>query len=249
MSGNGRLHGRRIIITGAASGIGAATSRLFAAEGAKLALFDRDGGALRELATALGAQAFPMDVTDEAGVRQAVEAAGAALEGLDGLVNCAGIMCSDTLAGTTLATWERVMAVNLTGPFLMCRAAAPLLAQQEGATIVTVASAQALIPGIAGSAYAASKAGTMSFTKSLAIELAPRIRANVVCPGAATTPMGNAALAHLDDAGRAQFARRYALGRLSKPEEVAAAILFLTSEESSSITGVALAVDGGRTFH
>src|SRR5262249_54416113 len=100
-----------------------------------------------------------------------------------------------------------------------------------------------------GSAYAASKAGTMSFTKSLAIELAPRIRANVVCPGAATTPMGNAALAHLDDDGRAAFARRYALGRLSRPEEVAAAILFLTSDESSPVTGVALAVDGGRTSH
>jgi NAD(P)-dependent dehydrogenase (short-subunit alcohol dehydrogenase family) len=102
---------------------------------------------------------------------------------------------------------------------------------------------------MSGGAYAASKAGVMVFTKSLAAELAPDIRASVICPGAATTPMGNAALAAMDEAGRAAFMKRYAIGRFSRPDEVANAILFLTADESLSITGIALAVDGGRTFH
>lgn len=252
MPGNGpvgRLHGRRIIITGAGSGLGQATARMFAREGAALALLDRDGAAVRAMAEELRAHAFEMDVTREAEVARAVDGASEALGGLDGIVNSAGIMCADKLADTTLATWERVMAVNLTGPFLVCRAALPHLGRADRATIVTLASGQALMPGMSGSAYAASKAGTMLFTKSLAVELAPRIRANVVCPGAATTPMGKAALSTLDDAGRAAFAARYAIGRLSEPDEVAAAILFLTSHESSSVTGIALAVDGGRTYH
>ena len=129
-------------------------------------------------------------MTDEAAVQAAVAEAAEAMGGLDGLVNSAGIMCSDRLADTTLDTWQRVLAVNLTGPFLLCRAALPYLQQRPGATIVTIASAQALLPGMFCSAYSASKAGVMMFTKSLALEYAPTIRANVICPGAATTADG-----------------------------------------------------------
>lgn len=244
-----RLQGRRVLITGAGSGIGLATAQLFAAEGAQLALLDRDGASARRAAATTGGSAFEIDVTDEAEVERVVAAAAAAMTGLDGVVNSAGIMCSDKLAETSLETWNRVIAVNLTGTFLVCRAAVPHLRQCEGATVVNIASAVALLPTVAGGVYAASKAGVAVLTKSLAAELAPEIRANAVCPGAADTPMGNAALSGLDDAGRAAFAKRYAIGRLSRPDEVASAILFLTSAESSSITGIALAVDGGRTFH
>ena len=244
-----RLEGRRVLITGGASGLGLAAAEMFSAEGAKIALLDRDGPAVRAEAERLGAQGIVADITDEHAVAEAIEKAAEALGGLDGLVNSAGIMCADRLADTSLETWQRVLAVNLTGTFLVCRAALPFLQHHQGATVVTIASAQALLPGMSGSAYAASKAGVMIFTKSIAMEYAPNIRANVICPGAATTPMANATLASLDDEARAAFARRYAIGRLSRPDEVAEAMLFLTSSASSSITGIALAVDGGRTYH
>ncbi len=247
--GPGRLAGRLVLITGAGSGLGLATAELFAAQGARLALLDRDGPAVRLAAETTGGHAIEVDVTDEWTVQKAVADAASALGGLDGVVNSAGIMCADRLADTSLATWQRVIDVNLTGPFLICRAAVPFLQQRRGATIVNIASGQAILPGMSGGAYAASKAGVMVFTKSLAAELAPDIRANVICPGAATTPMGNAALAAMDEAGRAAFMKRYAIGRFSRPDEVANAILFLTADESSSVTGIALAVDGGRTFH
>jgi NAD(P)-dependent dehydrogenase (short-subunit alcohol dehydrogenase family) len=248
-AGRGRLAGRHVVITGAGSGIGRATAQMFAAEGARLALLDRDELGLAETAKLSGGHMFTVDVTNEQDVARVIGAAHATMGALDGVVNSAGIMCADKLANTTLATWQRVIDVNLTGPFLVCRAAQPFLAQRPGASIVNIASAQALLPGLTGGVYAASKAGVMVFTKSLAAELAPGIRANVICPGAATTPMGNAAVDAMDAQTRAAFIGRYAIGRLSRPEEVAAAILFLMSDEASSITGIALAVDGGRTFH
>ena len=245
----GRLGGRRILITGAGSGLGRATAERFVAEGAQVALLDRDRAGAETTAQNSGGHVIVADVSDEAAVLDAVAAAARAMGGLDGVVNSAGIMCADRLADTSLATWQRVMAVNLTGPFLVCRAALPFLAQHSCSSIVNIASAQALLPGMTGGAYAASKAGVMVFTKALAVELAPGVRANAICPGAATTPMGNAAVEALDEAGRAAFLARYAIGRLSTPEEVASAILFLISNEASSITGIALAVDGGRSYH
>jgi NAD(P)-dependent dehydrogenase (short-subunit alcohol dehydrogenase family) len=245
----GRLDGRRVLITGAGSGLGLAAAKLFAQEGAALALLDRDAPGLKAAVAATGGHSFELDVTDEKAVQEAVAAAAKAMGGLDGVVNSAGIMCGDKVIDTTLETWNRVLAVNMTGTFLVCRAAIPFLLQRPGSSIVNIASGQALLPGLTGGVYSASKAGVMMLTKSLAIELGPHVRANAVCPGAATTPMGNAALASMDDATRAAFVKRYALGRLSEPEEVANALLFLTTDEASSVTGIALAVDGGRTYH
>ncbi|MBM3514086.1 MAG: SDR family oxidoreductase [Alphaproteobacteria bacterium] len=230
----GRLAGRRILITGAASGIGRATAELFAAEGAKLALADRDEKALNAVAATLKAAAFPCDVTDSASVDRAVTGAALALGGLDGLVNSARIMIRGTIEGTDLATWNKVMAVNATGTFIVCKAAGR-------GTIVTMASATALVPPpSAGLAYVASKGAVISFSKLLATELAPAIRVNTVCPGAVETPMTD---------GLNISPAMYALKRIAKPAEIAAAILFATSHESAFMTGTTLTLDGGRTYH
>lgn len=237
----GRLAGRRILITGAASGIGRATAELFAAEGAKLALADRDEKALNAVAATLEAAAFPCDVTDSASVDRAVTGAALALGGLDGLVNSAGIMIRGTIEGADLATWNKVMAVNATGTFIVCKAAVPHLKAAGRGTIVTMASATALVPPpSAGLAYVASKGAVISFSKLLATELAPAIRVNTVCPGAVETPMTD---------GLNISPAMYALKRIAKPAEIAAAILFATSHESAFMTGTTLTLDGGRTYH
>ena len=244
-----RLAGRRILITGAGSGIGRAVAMLFADHGARLALFDLNVESVAELAERSGGVALRVDVADEAAVQAAVSEAAAALDGIDGVVNAAGVIALGSLEQTDLAGWQRQIAINLTGPFLICRAALPWLRQRPGATIVNIASAQALRPAGASCGYAASKAGVLNFTKAIAGELAPAIRANVVCPGIVDTPM----VAQVNrDAGKPAATpslKDYPLGRMAQAEEIANAILFLTCDESSYVTGAALAVDGGRTFH
>ena len=140
-----------------------------------------------------------------------------------------------------IAQWRHVLDVNLTGAYIVVRSCLPWLQQAAGATIVNVGSGQSLLPNAPRrTAYAASKGGVLNLTRALAAELAPTIRANTVCPGLVDTPMAN---------GMHANARNYALKRLAQPDEIARAILFLTSTDSSYVTGAALAVDGGRSFH
>ncbi|MGF7162392.1 NAD(P)-dependent dehydrogenase (short-subunit alcohol dehydrogenase family) [Rhodoligotrophos appendicifer] len=241
---SGRLKGRRILITGAASGIGRATAELFAAEGAGLALLDRDQTGL----AGLSGTAVAVDVADEVSVRQAVAAAADALGGIDGLVNAAGIFPVAKLQDTDLALWQQTMAVNLTGPFLMTKAVLPHLRAAEAATIVNLGSGSALLPYAELSAYGATKGGVAVLSKVWAAELAPKIRVNLVCPGMTRTRMVSDW--HPDPEKLADRAKQtYALQRIAEPEEIAHAILFLTSAESSFVTGTTLVVDGGRTFH
>jgi NAD(P)-dependent dehydrogenase (short-subunit alcohol dehydrogenase family) len=146
--------------------------------------------------------------------------------------------------------WQAVMNLNLTGPMLAARAALPHLRAAGGGSIVTVASGAALLPLRHRTAYCASKAGLTMFTKALAMEAAQSgIRANVVCPGAVETDMLRGGFGADEAAERATVAGRYALGRIAAPSEIAEAILWLTSAEASFVTGAAVAVDGGRTFH
>lgn len=248
----GRLAGRRIVVTGAASGIGRATAQRFAEEGAAVALLDRDdpSGAAADLHG--GAVAFRVDLLDRAGVQAAVGSAADALGGIDGVVNCAGVSGGKPLADLDPEWWDWVMGVNLTAPYLVCRAALPHLRQAPGcATIVNIASGMGLLPTAPGmTAYAASKGGLISFTKALAFELAPDIRANAVIPGVVDTPMtSSTVLKDFADPNDAPFVRQYALNRVAEPKELAEVILFLTSRESSYVTGIAMAADGGRTFH
>jgi NAD(P)-dependent dehydrogenase (short-subunit alcohol dehydrogenase family) len=249
------LAGRRILITGAASGIGLATVARFLKEGARLAALDRDEAALsrmRETFEAAPIHAAPCDVSDSASVAGAVEAASAALNGLDGVVNAAGIDLVASIEEMSLADWSRVLAVNLTGPMLVMQAAVPHLRAAGNATIVNVSSGAGLSPLKHRMAYCASKAGLQMASKTLAMEAAEfGVRVNTVCPGAVETPLFRSGIDASPDPNSAYEAvrARYALRRVAAPDEIAAAILWLTSAESSYVTGVALAVDGGRTFH
>jgi len=238
-----RLAGRKILITGGASGIGKATAALFRQEGAAVAVLDRAGDARDGVFVTV-------DVADAASVQQAVRTAEAALGGLDGVVNAAGIFSAAGLADTTAELFSRTLAVNLMGTFLVVQAAAPILLAGGTGTIVNIGSGVGIVPtGPGSTAYVASKGGVIAMTKALAMELAPTVRVNVVCPGSVETPMTAGFLRNAAGEVDPAVAARYALRRPASADEIAAAILFLTSAESSFVTGVTLPVDGGRTFH
>jgi NAD(P)-dependent dehydrogenase (short-subunit alcohol dehydrogenase family) len=237
----GRLQGRRILITGAASGIGRKVAELFANEGAAAALLDRNRDGLAEVVRETRGFAVEADVTQEPSVLRAVEQGAGAMGGIDGIVNAAGIVIHGSVLDVGVADWQRVLDVNLTGAYIVVRCCLPWLKKAPFATIVNIASGQGLLPNTPNmTAYAASKGGVVNLTRALAAELAPSIRVNSVCPGMVDTPM---------TAGLQRETDRYAMKRIADPLEIAQAILFLTSAESSFVTGAALAVDGGRTFH
>ncbi|MBO9331308.1 SDR family oxidoreductase [Achromobacter xylosoxidans] len=244
---------RRYLVAGGASGIGLAFARLAADQGAAVAILDRDAAALAEAGRELPlAAALACDVTDSAAVEQAVREAAGALDGIDGVVNCAGIDLRADLESMQDADWNRVLSVNLSGPMHVCRASVPYLKQAGGGSIVNVSSAAGLSPLSGRSAYCAAKAGVNMFGKVLAMELAAYgIRVATVCPGAVDTPLFRSSYEDEPDpqAGLAAIRARYALGRIARPEELAEAILFLSGAGASYITGATLAVDGGRSFH
>jgi NAD(P)-dependent dehydrogenase (short-subunit alcohol dehydrogenase family) len=218
-----RLRGRRVLVTGAASGIGLAIARLFRREGAGVAMLDRDEAALGKVRVD-GASGVVCDVADERQVRAAVAQAASALGGLDGIVNSAGIDLMRPFEQMTAEEWGRVMAVDLTGPMLVCHAALPAMKQ----------------------------AGRGMFGKTLAVDLAAdHIRVNAICPGIIDTPLFRSSWeGAADPEGElARILDRYVIKRAGEPDEIAQAALYLTSDESSFVTGAALAVDGGRTFH
>ena len=241
------LEGRRIAVTGGASGIGLETARLFTELGAKVALLDRDSSVDAAAASIPGAVGIVMDVTDAASVEHGLAQAAAQMNGMDGLVNCAGADFSGSLAETTPEQWNRLMSVNLTGPYMVTRAALPFLQAETRASIVNVASGLGLVPLLHRAAYCGSKAGLIMFSKALSMELAPRIRVNVVCPGIVDTPMFRNAWP--DDAALDKITGFYAMKRLPTAREMAHSILFLAGDASAHITGIALASDGGRSFH
>jgi len=256
MSAMRDMAGQRLLVTGGASGIGLAVAQLAVARGATVAVLDVNPQALAHARQTLGVHALECDVADAAAVREAVAHAADALAGMDTVVNNAGIDLDCPLDAMRDADWQRVIAVNLTGAMLVSRAALPFLKQavtQSGhASIVNVASAAGLVPLTHRAAYCASKAGMIMFGKALAVELAvDGIRVNAVCPGAVDTPLFVGSYAHAQDPQAALQAvrSRYALRRTAQPQEIAEAVLYLGSRAASYITGAALAVDGGRSYH
>lgn len=242
----GRLAGRRVLVTGAASGIGRAIAELFLRAGAQVLALDRHRPAdlAGDTAQWLACEA---DITEPQVVERAVQQAVEQFGGLDGVVNAAGIANTDWADEVSLDDWKRVIDVNLTGTFNVCRAALPHLRAAGAGTIVNLSSGQGLQPFKQRAAYAASKAGVISFSKSIAMEWAPVVRVNTVCPGAVDTPMVRGG--YTAEQLSAQVGPRYALERIGEAQEIALAALYLTSAESSFVTGITLAVDGGRSYH
>lgn len=248
-----RFQGRTVVVTGAASGIGEATAAAFAREGASVVVVDRDRERAAQVAarlTSQGGRALPVacDVTlaedCDAAVADAVRWGGK----LDVLVNNAGIGHSGGVLDTDECTWDRVMDVNVKGVFLMSRAALPAMQATGSGCIVNTAS----IAGIRGlperAVYTASKFAVVGLTKAMALDHVKQgIRVNCVCPGTTETPWIAERLAEAVDPAvtRAALVARQPMGRLGLPVEIAAAILFLASDESSFTTGTALLVDGG----
>jgi NAD(P)-dependent dehydrogenase (short-subunit alcohol dehydrogenase family) len=248
-----RLAGRKVLVTGAASGIGRAVSRLFRQEGAAVAMLDRDEPGLKTAAAKLeGNVPLVCDVSDEHQVRAAVARAADALGGLDGVVNSAGIDLVRPFEEMTADEWSRVLTVDLTGTVLVCHAALPAMKRAGRGTIVNIASGAALRPLPHRTAYCAAKAGLVMFAKTLAMDLAPyNIRVNAICPGIIDTPLFRTSYENAPDpeAELARIVDRYLIKHPGAPDDIAYAALYLTGEESAFVTGAALAVDGGRTFH
>ncbi|MFF0437329.1 SDR family NAD(P)-dependent oxidoreductase [Streptomyces sp. NPDC004327] len=244
----GKLDGRVVVITGAARGQGEQEARLFAAEGAKVVLADVLDDRGEALAKELGgdrAAYVHLDVTSEAEWAAAVAAAKERFGRIDGLVNNAGILRFNELVSTPLAEFQAIVQVNQVGCFLGIRAVAPEIEAAGGGTIVNTASYTG-VTGMAGvGAYAASKHAVLGLTRVAALELAGRgIRVNAVCPGAIDTAMSNPE--GVDPAATAELYRKLVpLGRIGRPDEVAALALFLTGEESAYITGQPFVIDGG----
>ena len=248
----GRLAGKTALVTGAAGGIGAATARLFAREGARVAISDVDEARGSALARELGDALFLRhDVTDEEAWRRVVAEVVAWGGGLHVLVNNAGVMPALTpLEDTALAEWRRVVAVNLDGVFLGVKCAIPVMKQRGGA-IVNLSSIMGLVGAPIVGAYGASKGAVRMLTKSAAIECAHLkypIRVNSVHPGYIDTEMTAAVAAPLGgERALARFAEATPLRRLGRADDIAAAILYLASDEAAFVTGAELVVDGGYT--
>ena len=234
--------GRRTIVTGAASGIGAALATLLIAEGGRVACLDRNQAGAARIAGAH--PAIACDVADEASVARAIAAAAEALGGLDALATCAGLADTTPSLEIDVATFRRMHEVNVIGTFLCIREAASRM--KRGARICTVASIAGLRGGgLSGTAaYAASKGAVLALTKNLARVLGPRgIAVNAIAPGSTETPMLAAVLA--DPAKRARLEGMNALGRIGTAEEIAAAIAWLLSPAASYVHGATLVADGG----
>ena len=245
-----RFEGARVLVTGATRGIGAACAKAFLSEGAHVAINGRTDGSVENAMPDMGRLAVPApgDVATVAGCDAAVEAALAAFGGLDILVNNAGIFLRQSIADTDELSWDAVMNANVKSVQFCTRAALPALVQSKG-NIVNVASESGLNGYPGTTAYCASKGAVVNLTRAMAMELAPEIRVNAICPGVVETDMARAGFVVDGDAdeGIRRQHMAYPLLRIGTLEEAAATILFLASPEAGFINGAALPMEGGAT--
>lgn len=245
-----RLKDKVTLITGGASGIGAETARVFAREGALLAIADVNSQAADEMVAEIkdsGGQsiAVEVDVTDSAQVAAAIAECVKAYGKLDILFNSAGIVIEGDVTDLAEDDWDKVMDVNVKGTFLMCKHAIPEMIRNGGGVIVNVGSIQSFSANSVSCVYTASKAAILTLTRNIAVKYADRnIRANTVCPGDCETPL-MAALFEQNDGMRERITAKYPMGRMAQPADIANAVLFLASDEASFATGTELTIDGG----
>ncbi|MEA2390875.1 MAG: 2-hydroxycyclohexanecarboxyl-CoA dehydrogenase [Solirubrobacteraceae bacterium] len=244
-----RLEGRTALVTGGASGIGAATARRLAAEGARVALADLNLDGARDVAGEIDGFAVAMDVADAGSVRDGVRAAVDGIGAIDVLVNNAGTDRFSFFVHTDEDLWDFVLGVNLRGTIAVTHAVLPSMHERGGGAIVNVASEAGRVGSQGSVVYSAAKAGVIGFTKAIARESARyRVRCNAVAPGPIETPLLNAAAEVYGEIGarlKQGMIDATALGRIGSPEEVADAIVFLASEDASYVTGQTLNVSGG----
>lgn len=242
------LEGHRAVITGGGSGIGRATARRLTAEGARVAVLDRDGDRAEEVAREIDGLAYAVDVTDYDALAAAIDDAAAKLDGLSILFNNAGWSSLAHIHEWSLDDWQQVVAVNLTGVFHGFKAGVPHLLANGDGRIVSTSSISGTRPAAGEAPYSAAKAAVAALTANAALEYAPTIRVNAVAPGMIRTALTGplfGAFPDLED----RFAGGTPAGRVGDPEDVADVVLFLVSDLSRFVTGQNLVVDGGLTLH
>ena len=236
----GRLEGRVALVTGAASGIGAATVERFAAEGATIAGFDQQA--------AEGFECWTGDVRDEEAIRSAVGEVVERFGRIDVLLNAAGVGSAGSVDEIDADEWDRVLDINLKGTYLVSKHVVPHMLERESGSIVNVASIEGIVGFQGQASYNASKGGVILLTRNMAADYARHgVRVNCVCPGLIDTPLTAVLHEEALKPVRDWFVDQHLMGRAGQPEEVAAAVLFLASDDASFVTGHSLVVDGGFT--
>jgi len=244
----GLLEGQKAVVTGGGSGIGRATCRRMAEEGARVSVLDVDRDAAEAVAREVGGVAFSVDVGDPEAVKAAVDASVEALGGLSIIYNNAGTAAFNKLHELDPAEWERVLRVNLTGVWAGIRASVPHLRAGRGGSIVSTASISGTRPAAGEGPYAASKAAVAALTASAALEYGPEIRVNAVSPGMIRTAMTAPWFEFMPDQWQ-RFERDTPIGRVGEPEDIADVVVFLCSDLARFVTGQNIVVDGGLTLH
>jgi len=248
-----RLTGKVALITGGGTGIGAATARLFSAEGAQVVVTGRRPAPVDAVAAEMGGVAVPGDTGDPAHAAETVAAAVSRYGGVDILVACAGVAPGGTVGEMVVEQWRYTLDTNLNGPMLMSRAALPVMLERGGGSIVLVSSTAGLAAAPASAAYDVSKAGVIALARALAVDYGTRgIRANALVPGWVKTPMADRSMDALGAGEHITRKQAYdrataevPLRRAGTPEEMAACCLFLASDEARYVTGTTLVADGG----
>jgi len=240
------LHDKCVLITGGASGIGAATAARFLEEGSRVVVVDRDKQGCKRIQRELPAltAAFHGDVSDARQVQHVFGNAIVAMGGLDVVINNAGISIRHKFLEIAPEEWDRVLAVNLNGVFYVAQTAAKYMMQHDGGVILNMGSTNGIVGHLYYADYNATKAGVIELTRSMALELAPKVRVNAIAPGYVLTPMQRA---EYSEAMLEAVNQKIPLGRHATPEEIAGLFAFLASDDAAYLTGQVYVIDGGET--